>query len=241
MVANIFWNPQQIEMLNETLITLIPKVELVLSLKRFHPISLCNVSYKIVTKILANRLKRCMEKLVAPTQCSFVLGRHSSDNIIITQEVVHSMRKKKGKKGKMDIQIDLEKAYDRLKWSFVRDRLQDIRVPESILELRWKCISLPSLRVLWNGEALDSFRPSHGIRQRDPISPYIFVLCIERLSQLINKAVNHGFWKPIQLSRNDPKLSHLCFADDLILLLEVRMDQVEIIRQCLDAFCTNSG
>ncbi|XP_025635616.1 uncharacterized protein [Arachis hypogaea] len=241
LIHRIFHEPEKVQEINETLITLIPKVEPVTSLKQMRPISLCNVSYKVVTKVLANRIRNLMEKLVKPTQCSFVPGRHSSNNIINAQEVIHTMRSKKGPKGWMTIKIDLEKAYDRIKWSFVRDTLLEVGFPNHIIKLIMSCISTARMRVLWNGEELDEFFPSRGIRQGDPLSPYIFVLCIERLSQLVNAAVDHGFWKPIKLNRDGPKLSHLCFADDLILFAEANLQQVDIIKKCLKAFCDSSG
>lgn len=84
------------------------------TMKQFRPISLYNVSYKIVTKIRARRLRVVMEELVSPCQCSFIPHRQSGDNIVIAQEVIHSMKKKTGKIGWMAAKIDLEKAYDRL-------------------------------------------------------------------------------------------------------------------------------
>ncbi|XP_057760081.1 uncharacterized protein LOC130980412 [Arachis stenosperma] len=241
LVQKIFQNPQEVKDINETLITLIPKVEPVMNLKQMRPISLCNVSYKVITKILARRLKGIMGKLTQPTQCSFVPGRQSSDNIVIVQEVIHSMKSKKGKKGWMAIKIDLEKAYDRLKWSFIVDTLKDIGMPDHFINLVYACISTARMRVLWNGEALDEFSPSRGIRQGDPLSPYIFVLCIERLSQLISVAVDTEVWNPISLSRDGPKLSHLCFADDMILFAEASMEQADVIKKVLEAFCNSSG
>lgn len=133
-----------------------------------------------------------MKKLVAPTQCSFVPGGHSSDNIIIVQEVIHSMKRRKGLKGFMAIKVDPEKAYDRLSWDFVRDSLSDIGIPPIMIDIIWQCISSPTMSVLWNGERTDGFQPMRGIRQGDPISPYIFVLCVEHLSQLITHAVDQG-------------------------------------------------
>lgn len=105
------------------IIYLILKVDTLCNIKQFSPISLCNVLYKVITKILANRLKRIIGKLVALMQCSFVRGRHGSDNIIIVQEAIHSMRTKNGSKGFMAIKIDIVKAYDRLKWNFVKETL----------------------------------------------------------------------------------------------------------------------
>lgn len=241
LIKAIFKDPRKVKEINDTMITLVPKVEPVTSIKEMRPISLCNVTYKAVTKILSQRLRVVLDKLISPVQCSFVPNRQSRDNIIITQEVIHSMKSKKGAVGWMAIKLDLEKAYDRLKWEFVRETLVDAGLPQDFVQLVWHCISSPMMKVLWNGEAQESFQPSRGIRQGDPISPYLFVLCMERLSQLIHMAVDHDIWKPIQLNRGGPKLSHLAFADDVILFAEASMDQVESITTILDLFCKSSG
>ena len=90
---------------------------------------MCNVQCKIITKVVANRLKNVMPKLISPMQSSFVLGRHITDNIVIAQEAIHSIHNKKGKVSWMAIKVDLEKAYDRLNWGFIKDTLKDISVP----------------------------------------------------------------------------------------------------------------
>ena len=151
-VKNAFINPGMIEEVNKTLLVLIPKVECPKVIKQFRPISLCNVIYKVVTKIVALRLRVCMPHWIAPNQCSFVPGRHSTDNIIITQEVIHSMRYKKGRQGWMAIKVDLEKAYDRVDWCFLENTLQHIGIGEKLLPLIMKCVTSTSLNVLWNGE-----------------------------------------------------------------------------------------
>ena len=101
--------------INQTFISFNPKVDHLKFVKHFHPINLCNVIYKVVTRIIANRLRPIMPVIIAPTQCGFICNRSSSHNIIVAQEVIHKMRAVKGKRGFMSIKIDLEKAYDRLR------------------------------------------------------------------------------------------------------------------------------
>ena len=96
--------------LNNTLLVLIPKVQNLEQVKHFRPISLCNVIYKTITKTLVNRLKNILPDIIAPTQCNFVPGRQISDNIVIFQEVIHSMQGKRAGKGMMVVKIDLEKG-----------------------------------------------------------------------------------------------------------------------------------
>ena len=113
-IQRVFQFPSLIREVNQTFLVLIPKGPQPEDIRDFRPISLCNVIYKLVTKIIVNRIKTHMPTIISPNQCSFVPGRHSSDNIIVAQEVIHSMKTMKGKKGFMAIKIDLEKAYDRL-------------------------------------------------------------------------------------------------------------------------------
>ena len=126
-----------------------------------------------------------MPVVIAPTQCDFIRGRSGSNNIIIAQEVIHKMRTAEGKKGYMAIKIDLEKAYDHLDWLFVVDSLRDVGLNDQLISLIWHCILSTSMNILWNGECTREFNPRRGIRQGDPLSPYLFVLCVERLSHLI--------------------------------------------------------
>lgn len=241
LIMDIFKEPAKVKEINETLITLIPKIDPVVSIRNFRPISLYNVSYKIVTKILAQRLRGLMSSLVNPCQSSFIPNCQGRDNIIIAQELFHSMRCKKGKKGWMAIKLDLQKAYDRLSWSFIKDTLVDIGLPSTFVDLVWHCISTPRMRMLWKGEALEEFSPTRGIRQGDPLSPYLFVLCIEKLFQMIAMAVDNDQWSPIQLSRGGPVISYLAFADDVLLFAEANVEQILLMKNILDLFCRSSG
>ena len=146
--------------------------------------------YKIVTKIISNRLKPIISRVVAPNQCSFIKGRQSSDNIILVQEIIHSMRNMRKKNGFMAIKIDLEKADDRIQWNFIFDCLRELEISENIQKIIQKCVTTPLMNILWNGADAGSFKPTRGVRQGDPLSPYLFVLAMEKLGHLIQTAVN---------------------------------------------------
>lgn len=227
--------------LNDTFLVLIPKIDHPEVPAHFRPIGLCNVIYKIITKTIVNRIKPLLPQITSSTQTSFVPGRQITDNIVIVQEVLHTMKRKHGAKSYMALKIDFKKAYDRLKWPFVRNTLLEMNFPILLVEVIMECISSPSMRVLWNGEPTEAFRPSRGIRQGDPLSPYLFILCMERLNQVIEEAIINGLWHPIYASRGGPKLSNLCFADDIILFAEASLDQAPIINDCLQRFCAASG
>ena len=150
------------------------------------------MAYKLITKCIVNRLKRVLPELISPFQSSFIPGRQITDNIIIMQELLHSMRRKAGAKGWMAIKLDLEKAYDRVRWTFLHETLSQMHLPRNLVEVIMRCVSSSSLSVLWNGEHTSYFKPSRGIRQGDPLSPYLFVACMERLSQTIATLQDSG-------------------------------------------------
>lgn len=200
LVRRAFLEPNYNKEINQTLLVLIPKVDHPESLKEFCPVALCNVVYKLITKFIANRLKGHLKKIISPAQCSFIPGRHSSDNIVVAQEVIHSMRNLRGSKSFMATKIDLVKAYDILNWDFLKSALKDIGLKDWLISLILSCVSSFSMQVLWNGSMTRSFTTSRGIRQGDPLSPYLFVICIERLAHMISVEVEHGRWKPIRLN-----------------------------------------
>lgn len=241
LIHDLWRNPEKLKLVNQTTITLIPKVETPTRLVEFRPISLCNVSYKIVSKIIANRLKGVMNDLIRLNQCSFIKGRQSCDNIFIVQEAIHSMRQKKKGNEFVAVIVDMEKTYDKLDWDFIRFTLQGIGLGDQLVNLIMSCIQTASMRVAWNGQLSDVFYPLRGARQGDPLSPYIFVLCMERLGQLIQYEVQEGHWEPLTLHRGGPKISHHFFADDLILFCKASMAQMEEMREIMHFVCGVSG
>ena len=175
------------EFLNRTHTALILKIQGSETLGNYRPISLCNTVYKVIMKIIVARLGPYLEKFISPLQTAFVLGRKGIDNAIIVHEIVHTLRKKKEKVGYMAIKVDLEKAYDKLKWSFIRGMLIRANLPADLIDLIMSCVSTVSTSILVNGEALDPIYPSRGIRQGDPLSQYLFILCMDFLGQLIQE------------------------------------------------------
>jgi hypothetical protein len=151
------------------------------------------------------------------------------------------MRKTKKKKGDMVFKLDLEKAYDRVNWNFLKETLEMFHFPPRIIALIMFGISASSNSILWNGSKTDSFTPRCGVRQGDPLSPYLFVLCMERLGAMISKYVSDGTWKPMQISKGGTKLSHLFFADDVLHFTKATVSQGRAVKDVLDQFCSMSG
>ncbi|XP_028773622.1 uncharacterized protein LOC114730681 [Neltuma alba] len=240
-VQRLFDRPDTLREINGTLIVLIPKKDPPETLKDLRPISLCNVVYKIVTKIMANRIKTFLPQTISPNQCGFVPGRLSSDNIIVAQEVIHSMRNMKGKKGFMAIKIDLEKAYDCVNWNFLIGCLKELQLPNHFVDIISSCVSTADFQLLWNGDKAKNFSSSRGVRQGDPISPYLFVICMEKLAHIIQEEIEDNHWRPIRLTKTGPPITHLFFADDVLLFAEANLEQADLINQCLEKFSRSSG
>ena len=110
------------------------------------------------------------------------------------------MSTKKGRLGQMTIKIDLEKAYDRLEWNFIRDTLALFKVPSFLLNVIMSCITSSSIVVLFNGVMLKEFKPTRGIKQGDLLSPYIFIMCMEVLGFLIKDKCGSKLWNSVKAS-----------------------------------------
>ena len=182
-----------------------------------------------------------LSDLISPMQSAFVPRRNRLDNVIIVQEILNTMRLKKGGTDYMAIKIDLEKTYDKLEWSFIRDTFTVFNVPPYLISVIRSCVSSSSVAVLFNGGALEDFKPSQGIRQGGPLSPYIFIMCMEVLGFLIKDECDSNLWDPIKASRGGPAFSHLFFADDLVLFGKANEKNCQSIKDTLEVFCELFG
>ena len=168
--------------LNQTNICLIPKTDRPSEISQFRPISLCNVSYKIISKILSKHLKRCLSSLILETQSSFVTRRLITDSILVAHEVFHALRTNPSCKAKfVAIKTDMSKAFDRVEWFFLEALLLKLGFSPKWVSWIKLCISSVSYQVLLNGEPKGSIHPSRGIRQGDPLSPFLFIILTEAL------------------------------------------------------------
>ena len=145
------------------------------------------------------------------------------------------------KVGNMVIKIDLEKAYDRLEWSFIWDVLQAANFPSDMVQLIISCVSSSTSSILINGGFLDPFLPSRGIPQGDPLSPYLFILCMEVLGRIIEDKCSQKVWNPLKASSNGPTFSHLFFADELLLFVRANEENCGSVREAIEEFCLLSG
>lgn len=162
--------------LSETLIVLIQKVENLVLLEDSRAISLCNVAYKLISKVLVLRLRPFLNGIIGPFQGSFIPRRGTLDNNILTQEVVHYIHNSNLKSGVLAINVYLQKAYARVNWDFLKKTLHSFRFPMRFINFIMWGVTGSSLSILWNSTKIDTFSPFRGLKQGDPISIYMFVL-----------------------------------------------------------------
>ena len=212
--------------LNQTNICLIPKIGRPREMTGFRPISLCNVGYKIISKVLSNRLRMILPKIISETQSAFVAGRLITDNILIAQENFYALRTNDScRKNFMAIKTDMSEAFDRVEWSFLRTLMLKLGFSSKWVDWIMTCIETVSYQVLINGEPKGSISPSRGIRQGDPLSPYLFIICTEALIARIKQAEWFGKIQGFHLSRASPPVSHLLFADDSLFFCKADCQQ----------------
>ena len=201
---------------NSTFLSLIPKDVNPSSFDRFRPISLCNSAYKIIAKLLANRFKPLLGKLISLLQGGFVKGKNIVDNAIQVQEAMQSsyLRKEKG----MIIKLDMKNMFDCVKLSFLYDVLLSFGFCPNFVNLIKAYTDKPWIAPLLNGRPTDFFKASRGLCQGCSLSPFLYILMDETLSRKLLAEKEVGFLLGIKIARGVDPINHALFADDSLLL-----------------------
>lgn len=217
------------EPINKTLITLIPKTKDPKNMSDFRPISLCNVVYKIVAKVL--------DSLISPSQSAFVPERQISDNVLVGYEIIHALNNiRKGKAGYVAIKLDMSKAYDRVEWAFIEEIMKKMNFSGEWIRKIMACISSVSYAILINGSSHGSFKSSKGLRQGDLLSPYLFLLCAEGFSALLKRVESKLNLSGFQINKHCPTLTHLFLANDSLIFTKAREKDLLTLKKVLEGY-----
>ncbi|KAL4297993.1 hypothetical protein GQ457_12G013480 [Hibiscus cannabinus] len=227
---------------NQTVIVLISKIDSPTLMKHFRPISLCTVVYKTCSKVLVNRMKPLMSCCIAENQSAFVPGRLISDNVIVANELFHYLNgSKNGPNKGAAIKLDMEKAYDRVEWHFLSDVMKKMGFADGWIKSIMMCVTTVSFCLKINGEISDFFRPSRGLRQGDPLSPYLFLFCTQGLSAMLLKDQREGRIRGVRASQKGPRINHLMYADDCLLFIKNSEKEARRLKEVLTVYEASSG
>lgn len=224
---------------NSTHLALIPKENRPSSFSRFWPISLCNSTYKIISKILAAMLKPLLPSLISENQGGFLPNRHITDSILLVQEAIHSSltRKEKG----FVLKLDLANAFDRVRHSYLFTVLHKMGFDPSFITMIAACITGPWISPLVNGRPCAAFQSSRGLRQGFPLSPYLFILMAESFSQTLDYNWRVGLITGIKIENGTKNINHSQFADDILLIGGASTTIARRFKKLLDQFMEYSG
>ena len=223
-------------------IVLIPKKQDPSYMTELRPISLCNVAYKVMSKVLANRLKGVIGGIISVTQSAFIPGRLISDNIMISYEVMHYMKRKvSGKTGWMSLNLDMSKAYDRVEWNFLKEMLLTLGFEDKLVSLFMNCVTSSRYTINHSGKEFGLILPKRGIRQGDPLSSYMFLICMEGLTALVNEYERRRLLTGIKVARGAPVLTHMFFADDSYIYSKANEETALQINHMLQVYEKASG
>ncbi|KAM6577500.1 hypothetical protein CsatB_029337 [Cannabis sativa] len=238
-VLGFFTDGRLPKSLNETVISLIPKVVNPLTASDYRPIACCNTIYKCISKMICSRLAEVLPILVQSNQGAFVKNRLLAHNIMVFQDLLKGYLRK-NISARCIMKIDLSKAYDTVDWQFVEDLLNNLCFPSRFINWIMTCLKGTSYNLLMNGRIQGKFKGEKGLRQGDPMSPLIFVLIMEYLTRLLaHFSGRKGFgFHPLC---KHLKLTSLCFADDLIIFCKGNLNSVRCVNEAFMRFCQATG
>ena len=241
-IQGFFHNSVILKAINHTIISLIPKVDCPIEIKQFRPISLCQVVYKALAKILVNRLKRFLSRCISKNQSAFVLGRQILDNVILSHELLHFLKNKRaGRNGFMAIKLDMSKAYDRVEWIFLARIMEKMGFCSKWIQWIMECVTTITYAVNTTGEKTGFIRPTRGLRQGDLLSPYLFLLCAEGFTSLIKQSNVLGKLTGMRIAHGAPYLSHLFFAGDSLIFCKAKGVETGELKRILKVYKEASG
>eukprot|EP00253_Pinus_taeda_P002123 PITA_02123 len=224
--------------INSTFIALIPKSDSPASFDDFRPISLCNCLYKIISKIIANRIRPILSKHILSEQFAFLEDHQIHEAIDTTQEAIHSIRSHRLKG--IILKIDLVKAFDRVNWLYIKMLLIHLGFPLLFTNWIMAIIYTPSYSLLINGFASPFFHVERGLRQGCPLSPLLFLLVMECLSRLIYHEKQNGRLIGINIT-DQCYLTHLLFMDDVLIFLDGSIRGTNSLDKILAIFYRSTG
>jgi len=225
--------------LNFGIITLLPKKDNAVQIQQYRPICLLNLSFKISTKVEVNRLTQVADKVIRPTQSAFMPGRYILEGVVILHETLHELHK--NKMNGVILKLDFEKAYDKVKWSFLQQTLKMKGFPEKWSSWIESFVSKRSIGVKVNDDIGIFFQTKKGLRQGDPLSPLLFNLVADMLAVMIARAKQDGQISGLLPHLVDDGISILQYADDTIIFMDHNFDEARDMKLILTIFEQLSG
>ena len=224
---------------NSTILSLVPKFTGTSRISKFGPISCLNTVYKVISRLLVRKIKPLLKDLIMPNQTAFVEGRLLVENTVLTSELVNGYHRNKGSK-KITVKVDIAKAFDTLSWDFLFTALESLNLPPAYTRLLRACIYTTSFMVGYNCTVNGYFKGKRGLRQGDPLFPYLFVIAMNYLSLMLDKDARTGSLSYHHRCRKT-RLTHLSFADDLLIFIDGPIESVKRVIQILHEFERRSG
>ncbi|GKC69120.1 RNA-directed DNA polymerase, eukaryota, reverse transcriptase zinc-binding domain protein [Tanacetum coccineum] len=240
VIKEFFTNGKLLKEINSTLISLVPKIQTPSKVTDFRPIACCNVIYKCISKIITDRMKGSLDKLVDHNQSAFVPNRHIHDNILLSQELLKGYDRKDGP-NRVAMKVDIQKANDTVNWKFLEAILREFGFHEKMVEWITQCITTASFSICVNGERFSYFKGGRGLRQGDPMSPYLFTLVMEVLTLIGKNKVDKNKEFKYHFGCKNFKLTHVCFVDDLLMFCNGDVGSVNTLKEAIEDFRVVSG